>query len=413
MQLREGTPKFPKAPAKKPVVHKKQKQAKNREAKRADQLVEAFNSAQAQLKGEADALSETREVVTENDVAELKRTIDKLNQEKADLASQVPPKNSQRGFGSFKLQWPEELSRNEMAVDYAHKAIIAYSVLKVTLFVCHILLMFSLSFDFDSLLGDIVIPLLFHLSFMLPVSMVLWNLSAYRWLGRYEWGFYRRIHRRSVVLSFLYNIQYWFIILLLFFSYIGPQTAHVFDTLSTLTIFLITRYVGITYHRFTVIRIKHHTYDVTPLAAQATTQDLRTEAAKRGKLVFADNLRAQAIYSYELYDSCKLEGVENFSLDPVVQLWKWIEPQCLVEKEGRRQFTVSVELLAQLNQLAVTLPTEKLIAYERIEFAAKNICSVNSDKYDFVDGNHTLLHTVALAKALYHQQVESVSQIPF
>jgi hypothetical protein len=77
-------------------------------------------------------------------------------------------------------------------------------------------------------------------------------------------------------------------------------------------------------------------------------------------------------------------------------------------------FDISLEMLSQLNHLALMTPTpDKSVAYERIKFAAKNIMSVNTNRFDFINGDHHLLHTTAIALGLYEQQHERASLLPF
>lgn len=397
-------------------THKKQKErgkvAKNRQAQSTDLLVGAFKDAKEKMEGSQDALKEMKTVVAENDLAHLKKTIDRLTQEKADLQSQVPSKTSQTLLnGEFSMRFDEVIHTAQAPVDHAQGPMAYFSIMKIFMLLWHFSFLYLPAFIVTWYM--MVPPMLWHLIRLLPLSTLVWNLLIWQTPGKIDWKLQFLLHRKNLFFLCMFIID-------LNYTYIMPHVSSVdndfyhvhVDALLTLMILIIYRYVCITYYVLTRSQVKTHHYTVRP-SQDTLTQDLRTESMKRGKMVFMNSLYATADYHFSMREDFELNGIRHFTKAPVCTRWSISISAQDIDLIGRRNFKVSIELLAQLNHLAITMPAEQKVAYERIEFAAKNICAVNTDKYDFVEGDHILLHTVALAKALYQQQRESILHVPF
>jgi hypothetical protein len=401
------------------AVHKKQRKQKkgkvatNREAHSQDLLVAAFKDADSQQKGAVDALKETIEVVKSNDLGELKKQIDRLEQEKADLSSQIPAKNSQLSLKhNFTLTWEETLSTLIEDVNHTQGPMMYFTIVKIIMMIFHLIEWFGWWPFFIAYVLTIP-PLLAHAAKLFPISTCLWNLLVLKGPGKINWRLHFKLHRKNLFFAMLFFLEY-------NITYVAPYLSKEIyggingplDIILTIFIFVAYRYLCVTYTKFTTSHIKTHRYDINP-NTDTEVSDLRTETMKKGKMVYMDPTYANSNYTFTLHHEYVLEGVMNLSLDPVLSRWNVHQDLSELDLKGRKTFKVSIELLSQLNHLAITMPTEQKVAYDRIEFAAKNICAVNVNRFDFTEGDHILLHTVALAKGLYQQQRESVAHVPF
>jgi hypothetical protein len=398
--------------------HKKQrkeKQAKNREAKSADLLVQGFNDAAAKMLGAADALKEKEKVVSENNIDHLKKTIDRLEQEKAELKSQTLSKDAQIDIDrKFSLRWDEEYESRIIDVSYASTPAFLLLGIKIVIFVFGILLTIGIENLAVFAYFAMIPPALWHCVEFLPMFLLLFMIYSMKMPGYFNWRFYLKLYRKAITFTLCFVFSFFFPIVMKKFPIgLDPVSASLFDMLFTYCLYVAHRCLSTNYLMFKLSKRKRHRYLVDIPEDDVLNADLRPESLKRGKLVFSDPMETSAHYTMNFVDVCDLAGVDTFSGDPVLAHWEMVYSDAMVDKYGRKDFKISLEMLAQLNHLATMMPAEKSIAYERIEFAAKNIVSVNTDKYDFTEGNHLSLHTVLLAKALYHQQRESVSEVPF
>jgi len=75
---------------------------------------------------------------------------------------------------------------------------------------------------------------------------------------------------------------------------------------------------------------------------------------------------------------------------------------------------VSLEQVAQMNTSLIHYPgTTDDVAWERIRFATVNMGVVNTDKYDYMDGDHTIAHSALLTYAIHKRLQRETSKLPF
>jgi hypothetical protein len=135
------------------------------------------------------------------------------------------------------------------------------------------------------------------------------------------------------------------------------------------------------------------------------TKDVRPDLLAKGKLLHTDPLLAY--YTYNHSERCCLCVLYYTYVVP-----DWVFLYWFISREKR--VLVSVELLSQLNTFSNTMPTlTEQLASDRLQYAARNICTVNLDRFDFMYGENVVANTVFLAYAIYKRTNASTKSLPF
>jgi len=144
--------------------------------------------------------------------------------------------------------------------------------------------------------------------------------------------------------------------------------------------------------------VPNHSEDVCPL-----DDDVRPDLVNKGELKHANPLYYTAHY-----------GVRITMKVPTSNLFFDNDREFNFGTVCQKSFVVSVEMLSQLNCPAVlSIGQTDEHAWLRINNALKNIVTVNQDRYDFMDGNHTTSNVALLGYALHRQLQHRSRQMDF
>lgn len=137
--------------------------------------------------------------------------------------------------------------------------------------------------------------------------------------------------------------------------------------------------------------------DYLPPLVRNEFDDVRPDQMARGKLLHSDPRLIKMSYNKKMRKCLCFGSVEL----------------CYSWTTKTRQVTVSVELLAQLNVYSNTMPVvDAKTACDRLTYAARNICTVNLDRYDFMYEN-VVANTVFVGYALYKRTKQTTKSLPF
>lgn len=373
------------------------------------------------MRGEQDGLKEAKEQVHANDLTHLSAELDKAKKEIADLQGKIPS-SAQPALSTsqFSFAYHEPLSQKVHSIAWLMSPMWIYILLKIVSWAMYLLDWAGIS------VSTALITIFSGRGFVLamnytPFVVLLWTCyySLSLLPGKTNWRLYWYTTRKAVFYTLYASATMAFSAHLFQLDSIEKEEdidtlryRAMFEVAGVIFLFLIRRFIRVDYQTLTVTEKYRHKYTIAHKSDFALTSDLRTEAMKRGKLVYMDNKEAVVTYTKTKTVFFKITGVDVENGDDVSEEWEIAhDPKKTVGTT--HTFRASLEMLAQLNHLAVMLPSEKSVAYERIEYAAKNIVSVNTDRFDFMSGDHYLLYTVALAKGLYESQREEVLKIPF
>jgi len=142
----------------------------------------------------------------------------------------------------------------------------------------------------------------------------------------------------------------------------------------------------------------------TPLTT-TVSQDVRPDVMSRGKLLHSDPLLVTVKYT----------KTTTYNLRFYTGRYEWCSWLVYWRTNHKtKTLTISMEMLSQLNVIANNFPVmDDRTACDRLAYAARNACTVNTDRFDFIQGGNIVANTAFVAYGIYCRTKEQTKNLPF